>query len=1122
MLGKALFQGALQDAFVRALASSGDDLRVLLFVEDERLKQWRWERLYAPLDGDWQPLMLSQRAPLTLYLPSAADRRFPPIGRRDLRALIVASSPAGLERYGLDPFDVAAAVAGVRGALGPIPHDVLADLPDAAGAPTLDALAARLAVEPYTLLHLVCHGHYMRDTGETAIYLAGVDGQVKPVAASELIGRLQALHGARGLPHLAFLATCESAHPEAEGALGGLGQRLVRDLGMPAVVAMTDSVSVKTADQLTAAFYPRLQQHGEPDRALVEACIGLAARDDIAVPALYSRLGGRPLFSHAPGRDLTAAEIEYGLQRLANLLPERAPALQDEFSRQAGALTATLLISSEILSEVARQERAAALHAVGALCQETVDVSFHALAVGDQPPAYDGRCPFPGLAAFSLDERKFFFGREPLVAQLASRLAAHPFLALSGPSGSGKSSLLFAGLIPALQQQEPGLSVAAMRPGNDPAAQLETALVASPDAATLLVVDQLEELFTLTDSAAQRQAFVDRLLVEMGQRRVVLTMRGDFVDDCAAYPGLYGALQTGLQLVSPLTQPELRSAMEQQAAVVGLRFEADLANTILDAVAGEPGAMPLLQHLLRRLWERRHGRWLRAEEYRKLGGVTEALAGTAETIYNKLTRDEQLGMRHIFARLVRLDENDERRDARWRVAMDDLMGAEARLATVLRLINLLADERLVVTSTNAVTGRVEVELTHEALISQWGRFQRWIAEDRSDNLARQQISQASEQWRRAGQDSSYLLRQSRLRAAETWRQAHPGYLNPTEAAFLQASLAAERQAKVRRVGLVAALVLLPLLAVLVVMRWAQIGPFAAPPITFELVDELGEYNLADVVQAGNGAILAAISEYQGQPAKIARSEDGGLSWTLSQLAENDAMTDILPSALVSETLYAASAGGKVFVSTDYGSTWSSLASNPPVTGMLSNIAQSDTGELFAGDFDGAVFRSSDNGATWAPVAECPASGINYLVWTAGALLIGSDNGLWQWTPGAGCTPLADASHGRVFTAAVVGDAIFFGGTAGLYKITNGQVQKLAADQVMFLGILPGMPPIAVGVNGQQLLWWRTDGDAVQPLYRFPDATAGQPSGDGNSRLWVVTNRGLYSSDLGAWLAHTRD
>ena len=188
---------------------------------------------------------------------------------------------------------------GVRKALGDIPHIVLADpaaVPDAAGPPTLDALAERITAEPITLLHFICHGR-VAEGGETVIFLADAQGQVSAVTASQLIDRLRLLHGAPGLPRFAFLSTCESAAPEAAASLGGLGQRLVRDLGMPAVVAMTERVSVATADALAAAFYRRLREHGQPDLALAEATAGLAGRHDITVPALYSRLGGRPLFS---------------------------------------------------------------------------------------------------------------------------------------------------------------------------------------------------------------------------------------------------------------------------------------------------------------------------------------------------------------------------------------------------------------------------------------------------------------------------------------------------------------------------------------------------------------------------------------------------------------------------------------------------------------------------------------------------------------------------------------------------------------------------------------------------------------------------------------------------------
>lgn len=714
ILGQALFRDDVRAAFVRALARAGERLHVLLFVEDVPLSRWHWERLCVQIDGAWNFLVLNQRTPFSLFLPSGTDRRFPLIGRRDLRALVIAASPTDLEnRFGLHSFDVARAVAGVRKSLGDIPHTILADtmaVPDAVGPPTLDALAERITTEPVTLLHVVCHGQLTTE-GETVIYLADAHNRSVLVSASQLIERLRLLHGARGLPQLAFFATCESAAPEAGDALGGLGQRLVRELGMPAVIAMTERVSVATADALAAAFYPRLRSHGLPDLALAEATAGLAARHDITVPALYSRLGGRPLFSDALDRRLAPAEIAFGLGRLGELLPARAPVLAAGFARDATVLQATPQADPAALSSAGRAERTQALAAINSLSIEVLDLSFNALALGQEPPAYDNRCPFQGLTAFDYAQRAFYFSREKLVALLQTRLTDHNFLAVLGPSGSGKSSLVMAGLVPALEAHHPGLRWAIMRPGRDPLQQLDLALTtlstaynqdaaahtthAVPDPLTpipqtltpnpqpLLIIDQFEELFTSTTDDTQRRTFVDRLLALAPQHDVVLTMRADFWGDCASYPALKTAMQAHQELIPPMSTTELRLAMEQQAAAVGLRFEADLANTILDGVAGEPGAMPLLQHALLELWKRRHGRWLRAEEYRNLGGVRQAIACTADAIYDAASPGEQRRIRDIFLRLTRVDETaaagTERRDTRRRVALAELVPAGAEM-----------------------------------------------------------------------------------------------------------------------------------------------------------------------------------------------------------------------------------------------------------------------------------------------------------------------------------------------------------------------------------------------------------------------------------------------------------
>ena len=804
MLGQALFQADVRDAFVQALGATDDRLHVLLYIEADDLKTLRWERLCAPMDGQWQFLLLNQRTPFSLYLPSVTDRRFPPFGRLELRALIVAASPAGLEQYRLEPFDVAGAVRRVRDALGEIPSDTLATadtLAGVVGPPTLDALAARITAQPYTLLHVVCHGTYAPGTGETLLFLAGSDSQVEVVTASRLIERLRTIQGARGLPHLAFLATCGSAAPEAEAALGGLGQRLVRELGMPAVVAMTERVSVDTADALAGGFYSRLREHGEADRALAEATAGLAGRFDVTVPALFSRLAGRPLWSDALDREPTPAEINMGLDQLARLLPERAPILLSESAAQSQRLRDTVSTDSAVLSASANKERLEAQAGVNALSEEVLDLSFSGLCFGRQPPPYDARCPFPGLVAFDADASEFFFGREPLIAQLATKLAAHNLLPVLGPSGCGKSSLVLAGLVPVLRGSQPGLQVAVLRPGSDPVAQMDRALVGlaqTPDEDTLLIVDQFEELFTLTQDAGQRQAFIERLLAESRNRRVVLTMRGDFLDDCAAHAKLYAALQSHLQLIAPMSPAELRSAMEQQAGAVGLRFEADLANTILDDVAGEPGAMPLLQHALLELWKRRHGRWLRASEYRALGTVRQAIARTADAVYDGASPEGQVQMRDIFVRLTRLDEEKnqgaERRDTRRRVILDDLVPLGGSLPQTRHLVQRLADARLVVVATNLASGQDEVEVAHEALIRYWPRLGAWLDGDRRTWEVRQGISEAAREWQDAEGDGSLLIhRGGRLDDAVELLSQSPATLNALETNYVQACVALQYQ-----------------------------------------------------------------------------------------------------------------------------------------------------------------------------------------------------------------------------------------------------------------------------------------------------------------------------------------
>jgi WD40 repeat protein/energy-coupling factor transporter ATP-binding protein EcfA2 len=811
-LGKALFQGAVYDTFVRVLSKSSQDsvLRILLSIEaadNDPIKTLHWERLCAPIDADgsWHLLARNQRVPFSLYIPTIIDRRFPPIGRRDLRALVLVASPSNIGKFQLAPFDVEAVLSGVKEALGEIPYEILAnDVAGAIGPPTLQELSKQLtnAKKPYTLLHFVAHGKLL-DNGETVLYWAKADNQVQPITGEELLSELKNIgNHQRSLPHFTFLCTCESADPRAEAGLGGLAQRLVRNLGMPAVVAMTRKVSVETGLALGQNFYRRLRESGEVDTSLQEATAGLGKRHDIAVPALFSRLGGRPLFSdRLDDRDLTDEEIEYGIEKLRQLLQERAPhasVLKQRFETQVKTLKDTRGADSR----TAREQRQQAIVELNNLCEQVIELSFDALAaLGKQPPEYKAQCPFPGLSSFG-DKKyhKFFFGRDELIRDLQHELAKDNFLAVIGTSGSGKSSVVLAGLIPKLKEEELSLQWAYMTPGKEPLRQLKRRLerlLKVSEHHSILVVDQFEEVFTLCEDKAERSEFIEKLLNFASRRKVVITMRADFLGECTFYPELRKRMETRQKLVGPMEPAELITAMKMQADMGGLRFEAGLSHAILNDVQGEPGVMPLLQYALQELWKRRRGRWLCDEEYQAIGGVQKAIAKTADDFYNSLSVAEQEQVQNIFLRLTRLDasalQGEKRRDTRRRVELEDLVPTGDDLAVTRKLVQQLAGEgvRLVVTSRNEATGKEEVEVAHEALIRYWPALQNWLNQNRNDLQLRETINQAAEDWQnhkeQPDKDSYLVHKGGRLEDAEMLLK-HPKFvhLNQEEAEYVMA------------------------------------------------------------------------------------------------------------------------------------------------------------------------------------------------------------------------------------------------------------------------------------------------------------------------------------------------
>jgi WD40 repeat protein len=311
------------------------------------------------------------------------------------------------------------------------------------------------------------------------------------------------------------------------------------------------------------------------------------------------------------------------------------------------------------------------------------------------------------------------------------------------------------------------------------------------DVKLLLVVDQFEEVLALCRDESERRLFIDALLyavaAEDGRTIVVPTIRADFYGRCADYPQLAARMGDGL-LVGQMSEEELRAAIERPAAVVGLRLEPGLAEMILDDVAGEPGALPLLSHALLETFERRRGAAMTLSGYAASGGVAGAIAQTADTVFAQFTPAEKAIARNIFLRLTELGEEGSQ-DTRRRVAPAELIRTAEEAPAVGAVLKRLADARLITTGGGPVPSAVEgtVEVAHEALIREWPTLRRWLDEDREGLRIHRHLTEAAMEWERLGREPGELYRGARLAGASEWAEAHAEALNPLEREFLAAS-----------------------------------------------------------------------------------------------------------------------------------------------------------------------------------------------------------------------------------------------------------------------------------------------------------------------------------------------
>jgi WD40 repeat protein len=470
----------------------------------------------------------------------------------------------------------------------------------------------------------------------------------------------------------------------------------------------------------------------------------------------------------------------------------------------------------------------------------------------NEPPT-PGEPPFKGLQYYDESDVELFFGREVLTASLFKRIGecitangkgdhnrCSCFLGIVGASGSGKSSLVRAGLMPAFKCDTTPVSgrpiqgskhwpVHIITPTAHPMESLAISMTRESDsvAAThqlmkdmssdprslrlfirkqlsrpksgdliLIIIDQFEELFTLCGDVSERTYFIENLLTAVspesdGKTILIITLRADFYAHCAQFEGLRLALERNQAFIGPMNQEELRCAIEEPARRFGWEFERGLIDLILRDIGNEPGALPLLSHALLETWKHRRGKTMTLESYAESGGVRGAIARTAETVFiQDLQPDQRNIARNIFLRLTELGENTQ--ETRRRATLAELIPHPQDAPQVEAVLKKLVDARLV------TTGEGTVEVAHEALIREWPTLRQWLDENREGLRLHHQLNDAAQDWQRLGNDTGALYRGVRLSQAMEFAKKNDDQLSQLERGFLTASRDIEVQIEAER------------------------------------------------------------------------------------------------------------------------------------------------------------------------------------------------------------------------------------------------------------------------------------------------------------------------------------
>jgi WD40 repeat protein len=693
-------------------------------------------------------------------------------------------------------------------------------------------------------------------------------------------------------------------------------------------------------------------------------------------------------------------------------------------------------------------------------------------------PAYRGRdrrrtgpagpdvCPYPGLAAFEPHQAKWFFGRERLTAELAARLtgrlAEGTPLVVVAPSGAGKSSLLRAGLVPAVADgalAAPGSHNwprLMMTPGARPfaalAAQLAPLLSADPaaiadslareparsaglfrevlgslavdgepaGARVILIVDQLEELFTLCTDESERRAFIDLLGVLASGTAgadpaglLVLGLRADFYGRCAAFPQLRDAVQRDQVLVGPMSAAELREAIERPAQEVGLDLEPGLAELLLrdigasDGRAGrdgdlagtvpgayEPGRLPLIAYALQATWEQRTDHTLTVAGYQETGGIQHAIATAADRTFDALPEESQAAARSLFLRLVKIGDGTQ--DTRRSVSEAELLQHGRSRGAGEQVLAAFVGARLLTSNEHGI------EISHEALLQAWPRLAQWISTDRAGNLLGQEVEDAAAAWERSGHDSSDLLRGGRLEAATGWAAGHSGQgdVSPITRDFLRESKRQQNRSSHLRRAAVAVLAVLALVAA--GTAWFALGQRNSAEASSR-VAVLNQITAeADQVSSTDQSLAAELNVL------AYRMKPSAATYTRLISAENTPLATVLPIPSGSIDSVAFSPNGNILAAgTSSGARLWNVSNRthprplgaPLAGGMAASVAFSPNGSTLAVGTDSGTRLWNLSSPAHPRLLGAPlAARVSSVAFSpnGGILAVGTDSGVQLW------------------------------------------------------------------------------------------------------------------------------